>query len=80
MKKKRKICPLCGGYISSGKVIFAVDLEFGVIVIRNVPAKVCTICGEEWIENKVAFKLEKIVDVIAPKKKECEILQYSKVA
>jgi len=33
-----------------------VDLGFGVVVVRNVPAKVCSQCGEEWIDAKVTGK------------------------
>jgi hypothetical protein len=29
-------------------------------VVRNVPAFVCTQCGEEWIDDPTAVKLEAI--------------------
>ena len=32
------------------------------MVVRDVPAMVCEQCGEEWIDDAVAEKLEKIVD------------------
>lgn len=55
-------CPLCGGERKIGNTTYSVDLGFGVVVVRNVPAKICNQCGEEWIENTVAKKLEKIVE------------------
>lgn len=55
-------CPLCGGTKEAGRTTFTVDLGFGVVVVRNVPAQVCTLCGEDWIEDKVAGKLEAIVN------------------
>jgi YgiT-type zinc finger domain-containing protein len=55
-------CPLCGGAKETGKNTCTADLGFGVIVVRNVPAQVCTLCGEDWIEDTVAEKLEKIVE------------------
>jgi len=41
---------------------FSVDLGFGVVVVRNVPATVCSQCGADWIEDSVAAKLESIVN------------------
>lgn len=54
-------CPLCGGEKTDGKTTFTVDLKFGVVVIREVPALVCNQCGETWIEDNVAKQLEQIV-------------------
>lgn len=54
-------CPLCGGGKTPGKTTFAVDLKFGVVVIREVPALVCDQCGEAWIEDDVAQQLEQLV-------------------
>ena len=45
-----------------GKTIFTVDLGFGVVVVRDVPATVCSQCGADWIEDAIASKLEEIVN------------------
>jgi len=79
MKKKKNVCALCAGTMTRGKTMYTVDLDFGIVVIRNVPAKICAVCGEEWIENKIAKKLEKIIETARSQKSECEILQFSKV-
>lgn len=55
-------CPLCGGNKKAGKTTFTVDLRFGVVVVRDVPATVCSQCGADWIEDTIAAKLEEIVD------------------
>ncbi|MBI3245575.1 MAG: type II toxin-antitoxin system MqsA family antitoxin [Deltaproteobacteria bacterium] len=54
-------CPLCGGAKEPGSTTFTVDLGFGVVVVRQVPATVCTQCGSDWISDEVAERLEKIV-------------------
>lgn len=54
-------CPLCGGVKRAGKTVFTVDLKFGVVVVRDVPATVCSQCGADWIEDAVSSKLEEIV-------------------
>lgn len=55
-------CPLCGGERADGQATFTVELGFGVVVVRHVPATVCSQCGEEWIGDQVAEQLETIVD------------------
>ena len=54
-------CPLCGGTKKSGKTTFTADLGFGVVVVRDAPAAVCSQCGADWIGDAVAVKLEEIV-------------------
>ena len=41
---------------------FTVDLGFGVVVVRNVPALVCDQCGADWIADETAERLEKTVN------------------
>lgn len=55
-------CPLCGGEKKAGKTTFTVDLGFGVVVVREVPATVCSQCGADWIDDAISKKLETIVD------------------
>jgi YgiT-type zinc finger domain-containing protein len=62
IKKLPDKCPLCGGNKKKGKTIFTVDLGFGVVVVRDVPATVCSQCGADWIEDAIASKLEEIVN------------------
>ncbi|MBP6812106.1 MAG: type II toxin-antitoxin system MqsA family antitoxin [Saprospiraceae bacterium] len=53
-------CTICEGKVASGKTTFTVDWSAGVVVVRNVPAFVCTQCGEEWIDDLTTVKLEAI--------------------
>ena len=55
-------CPLCRGKKRPGKTTFTVDLVFGVVVVRDVPATVCSQCGADWIDDEIAAKLEDIVN------------------
>ena len=47
-------CPVCGGRKEDGTTTYTVDSGEGVIVVRNVKAKICVQCGEEWIDNEIA--------------------------
>jgi YgiT-type zinc finger domain-containing protein len=70
-------CPLCGDQLGPGETIFAVELGFGVTVVRHVPASVCETCGESWVEDETAAKLEQIVDRARRGQSQVEVLAYS---
>jgi YgiT-type zinc finger domain-containing protein len=62
LKELPNRCPLCGGNKKPGRTTFTVDLGFGVVVVRDVPASVCSQCSADWIEDSIASKLEEIVN------------------
>ena len=55
-------CGICKAEMEEATVSYTEDIEQGVIVIRHVPAQVCTECGNTWYSGTVAAQLEKIVD------------------
>lgn len=69
-------CPLCAGNKIDGSTTYTVDLGFGVVVVRNVPAKICKQCGEEWIDASVARSLENIVVSAKAKHSLVEVVGY----
>ena len=73
-------CPLCGGDKQPGATTFAVDLKFGVVVVRDVPAFVCAKCGDAWIDDPVAAKLEGIVADARRKHAVVEVTHWQQVA
>ncbi|MDX2134508.1 MAG: type II toxin-antitoxin system MqsA family antitoxin [Saprospiraceae bacterium] len=70
-------CPLCKGKIHKSTTIFSVELNTGVVIVRNVPAWVCTQCGEEWIEDSVAEQLEKITNRARMEKTQLEMVSMA---
>ena len=70
-------CPLCGGSKKAGRTTFTVDLGFGVVVVRDVPASVCSQCGADWIEDSIASKLEEIVNDARQKRHILEVTTLS---
>lgn len=67
-------CPLCGGRKEAGTTTFAADLGFGIVVVRNVPATVCSQCGEDWIAPGTAQQLERITDDARRKREQVAVL------
>ena len=62
MKRAYHKCHFCGGKVSEQKV--TVDYRWGedlVTVIKNVPARVCEICGEQYFKAAVMKAMEQTV-------------------
>ena len=73
-----KPCPVCkGGHKQPGSTTFTVDLGFGVVVVRGVPAQVCDLCGTDWIEDSIAEQLEKIIEQARKKHPVVEVANWS---
>ncbi len=70
-------CPLCGGDTSVGETTFSVDLGLGVLVVRQVPATVCSQCGMDWIADEAAAQLEGYVEDARRKGSQIEVLAFA---
>ena len=79
MHKNEGRCPLCHGYTSISTTTFTVDLGFGIVVVRHVPATVCEQCSAEWISDENAEKLEKIVSDAKVKHSMVEVSEFSSI-
>jgi len=77
MKTTDTKCPICNGKKEQGKVTFTVDLGTNLIVIRDTPATVCSLCGEEWISDEVAENIEVLVEEAKAKNRIIEVVNYS---
>ncbi len=71
------ICPLCKGEKVPGTTTFTVDLGFGILVVRDVPALVCSQCGTDWIVNDVAAYLEDVVENARRSRRQVEVTAYT---
>jgi len=67
-------CPLCGGHKVRGTTTYTVDLGAGLVVVRDVPALVCEQCGEEWVDDETAARLEGIVEEARRNRRQVEIV------
>jgi len=69
-------CPICGGVKEKGATTYAVDLGTGVVVVRDVPATICSQCGEEWIGAQTARELEKIVEEARANRMQAAVVSF----
>ncbi len=80
MNSTASTCPLCGGNKKQGNTTFTVDMEDTLVIIREVPATLCSLCGNEWLSDEVAESIEAIVKEAKIKHRMVEVTQYHKVA
>ena len=73
-------CGICKAEAEEKNITYTEDIDQGVIVIRNVPAFVCTECGNTWYNGTVVAKLEKLVDsYLSLIGSEVSIVNYTKL-
>lgn len=58
----------------SERVLFAVELGKGVLVVRNVPALVCEHCGEQWLADDTTQRLEQLAADARARGAELEVI------
>ncbi|OHD63400.1 MAG: hypothetical protein A2176_00490 [Spirochaetes bacterium RBG_13_51_14] len=57
-----KQCPLCHNEVILGTALFSAELGEGVLIVKNVPATICPVCGEKWFDHETMIKLEAVAD------------------
>lgn len=70
----------CGKNAAFGKKIEAIEMGFGVLVIRNIPCFKCDECDEVFYTADVAQKIEHIMEMVEQLMQEITVVDYSKVA
>lgn len=70
-------CFMCKGELEVKKVNYIVDLDNTVIVIKDVPAKVCKKCGEKFYDNETAANIEKMVNQLKELAVEVTVVKYN---
>ena len=73
-------CFYCKGKLEHKLVNHIVDLGDTIIIIKDVPAEVCTQCGETSYSNDVAKRLEGIVNIMRQQHLEIVVSHYDRVA
>ena len=58
----KRLCPECGGEIKAGYTSLEYDLEGIQVSVDNVPADVCSICGEFFLRSRIATDLNRLVN------------------
>lgn len=70
-------CFMCKGNLIDKKINHIVDLDNKIIIIKNVPAKVCKQCDEQYFDAYTTEKLDKIVNELKKLSLEVTIVNYN---
>ena len=72
-------CIMCKGNTSQTTHTYIQEFDNCIIIIKNVPAIVCSQCGEVYYSDEIAEKLEEIVNRLQAIVKDVGIFEYDKV-
>ena len=74
-------CFMCKGSVQEGFSTFTADMGECIVVIKNVPSRVCGQCGEASYSDEVARRLEQIVhSLMDSTSAEIAVVSYSEKA
>ena len=73
-------CIKCGKETYESTTTEAVELGFGVLVIRNIPCYKCKECDEILYTGDVTEKIEKITEKVKQLMQEVTVIDYAKAA
>ena len=69
---------MCKGSIIQTKHTFIQEFDNCIIIIKNVPALVCSQCGEVYYSDEISDKLEGIMKRLQDIVKDIAIFEYDK--
>ena len=75
-KDKARKCPLCGGEMHDGITTLSFLMGEKVAIIKNVPAEICSDCGEAYMKSHVTGKIETLLDRVQELHSEVSIIYY----
>ena len=70
-------CPMCSGNFEKGKTLFSAEIDKSIIIVREVPAIICSSCGNKWFEDDIMKQLESVVKDALNKNVDIEILWFT---
>ena len=76
MSEKMTVCPACKGSINYGTAMFTVKIGNGVLLLEDVPAEICSLCGEKWFSDKIMEKIESIANDVRKRHVKFEIITF----
>ncbi len=70
-------CVICKtGHTKPGKATVTLERQETTLVVKNVPAEVCTNCGEEYVDEKAASQLLKTAEEVAQRGVQVDVRSY----
>lgn len=55
-------CSICKGNLIYKKITYTQELEGKVYVVNDVPALVCSQCGEQYLSPETVDRIQKVIE------------------
>lgn len=75
-KEGIKRCPFCGGSLRKSQATVPFVLQNTVVVVKGVPAEVCTSCHEPLMTGKVTDELTYLLRQLRAAGSEVSVISY----
>jgi len=76
-EEKAMKCVICRyGETAPGKVTVTLEQDGATVVIKEVPARVCQTCGEEYVDEDIAVRLLKIAEEATQADVQIDVRRY----
>ncbi len=69
-------CYFCGGKLESKPATIPFVMNGSVVVVKNVPAQVCTQCGEAIVDSPVARVVNSLLKQVSRLNSEVSVITY----
>jgi len=73
-------CMKCGKEAFKSTISEAIEMDFGLLVIRNIPCYKCEDCDEIFYTGDVVQRIEKMIEKARQLSQDIAIIDYEKVA
>ena len=73
-------CVKCGNDSYKSTTAEAIETEYGLLVIRNIPCYKCDECDEIFYTGDIALKIEHITELVKSFMQEVTIVDFEKTA
>lgn len=63
---RKKPCAVCGGELRATTITHEERRGSELYLFQNVPAQICTACGEIWIEEATLRQIDRLIQAGRP--------------
>jgi YgiT-type zinc finger domain-containing protein len=70
-------CYFCGGKLESKRATIPFVMNGSVVVVKNVPAQMCTQCDEAIMTSPIARNVDVLLKQVYHLKSEVSVISYS---
>ena len=79
IKANNQCCAVCGGALKATTITHEEKRGSHIYLFQNVPYKVCTACGEIWIDEEVMQQIDQLIETGVPVRKvETPVYDFSR--